>query len=93
LIAGPLFASVVGASDGEPFHGEGSAVGAGLRHMGIPDDKTLPYENAFSAGNYVVLAHLTPEGKDSVPDIIGHTDPDLFETCQFEPHPEKNRNW
>jgi hypothetical protein len=75
LVAGPLVAWIVGALEGAVAVGGLSALGAALFSSGIPKDSVLKYESEIQAGNFVLLAHGTPEevrrAKSSL-DITNH---------------------
>jgi uncharacterized membrane protein len=61
LAAGPLVGWIIGALEGAGVVGGLSAVGAGLYSIGIPKNSIIEYEKHLKAGNFVVIAHGTPD--------------------------------
>jgi uncharacterized membrane protein len=61
LAAGPLVGWIVGALEGAVVVGGLSALGAGLYSIGIPKDSIIEYETLIKAGEFVVIAHGSPE--------------------------------
>ena len=51
-----------------------TALGAGLYSLGIPKDSVLEYETAVKSGNYVLVAHGTPEEVAKAKSIVEETD-------------------
>ena len=74
LVAGPLVAWIVGALEGAVVTGGLTALGAGLYSIGIPKDSVLQYETAVKSGNYVLVAHGTPEDVAKAKSIVEQTD-------------------
>jgi hypothetical protein len=74
LVAGPLVAWIVGALEGAVVTGGLTALGAGLYSIGIPKDSVLEYETAVKSGNYVLVAHGTPEDVAKAKSIVEQTD-------------------
>ncbi|MHB1038552.1 MAG: general stress protein [Pirellulales bacterium] len=74
LVAGPLAAAIIGASENAAIVGGLSALGAGLYSLGIPKDSVVEYETALKAGNFVLVAHGTPEDVAKAKSIIEQTD-------------------
>ncbi len=74
LVAGPLVTWIVGALEGAIVTGGLSALGAGLYSLGIPKDSVLEYETAVKSGNYVLVAHGTPEDVAKAKSIVEQTD-------------------
>ena len=74
LVAGPLVAWIVGALEGAVVTGGLTALGAGLYSLGIPKDSVLEYETAVKSGNYVLVAHGTPEDVAKAKSIAEQTD-------------------
>jgi uncharacterized membrane protein len=73
LVAGPLVTWIVGALEGAIVTGGLSALGAGLYSLGIPKDSVLEYETAVKSGNYVLVAHGTPEDVAKAKSIVEQT--------------------
>ena len=74
LVAGPLVVWIVGALEGAVVTGGLTALGAGLYSIGIPKDSVLQYETAVKSGNYVLVAHGTPEDVAKAKSIVEQTD-------------------
>jgi len=74
LVAGPLVTWIVGALEGAIVTGGLTALGAGLYSLGIPKDSVLEYETAVKSGNYVLVAHGTPEDVAKAKSIVEQTD-------------------
>jgi uncharacterized membrane protein len=74
LVAGPLAAAILGALENAVLVGGLSALGAGLYSLGIPKDSVLEYETAVKSGNFVLVAHGTPEDVAKAKSIIEQTD-------------------
>jgi uncharacterized membrane protein len=74
LVAGPLVGWIVGALEGAVVTGGLTALGAGLYSIGIPKDSVLEYETAVKSGNYVLVAHGTPEEVAKAKSIVEQTD-------------------
>ena len=74
LVAGPLVMWIVGALEGAVVTGGLTALGAGLYSLGIPKDSVLQYETAVKSGNYVLVAHGTPEDVAKAKSIVEQTD-------------------
>jgi uncharacterized membrane protein len=74
LVAGPLVAWIVGALEGAVVTGGLTALGAGLYSIGIPKDSVLEYETAVKSGNYVLVAHGTPEDVAKAKSIVEQTE-------------------
>jgi hypothetical protein len=73
LVGGPLVAWLVSALEGAVVIGGLSALGAALYSIGIPKDSVLRYETAIKAGNFILLAHGTPDEVNKAKEIIEHT--------------------
>ena len=74
LVAGPLAAAIIGALENAALVGGLSALGAGLYSLGIPKDSVVEYETALKAGNFVLVAHGTPEDVAKAKSIVEQTD-------------------
>jgi len=74
LVAGPLVTWILGALEGAVMTGGLTALGAGLYSLGIPKDSVLEYETAVKSGNYVLVAHGTPEDVAKAKSIVEQTD-------------------
>ena len=61
MVFGPLVAWIVGGLEGAVVVGGLSALGAALYGIGIPKDSIMQYETALKAGQFVVIAHGTPD--------------------------------
>jgi len=61
VVAGPLVGWIVGALEGAAIVGGLSAIGAGLYSIGIPKKSILQYETSLKAGNFMLVAHGTPD--------------------------------
>jgi hypothetical protein len=60
VLAGPIVAWIVGASEGAAVLGGLSAIGAGLYSIGIPKNSILQYETSLKAGKFMLVVHGTP---------------------------------
>jgi uncharacterized membrane protein len=61
VVAGPIVGWIVGALEGAAIVGGLSAIGAGLYSIGIPKKSILQYETSLKAGNFMLVAHGTPD--------------------------------
>lgn len=64
LAAGPIVAWIVGALEGAAAVGGADALGAALRSIGIPNDRTIAYERQIKAGQFVVIAQGIGSAED-----------------------------
>ena len=61
IVFGPLASWIIRALEGAATVGEISALGAGLRSIGIPKDSITRYETALKSDKFLVIAHGTPD--------------------------------
>ena len=61
LVAGPFVAALVGALESAAVVGGFSALGAALVSVGIPNNSIVQYEGCIKSGQFLMVAHGTPE--------------------------------
>ena len=61
IVFGSLVSWIIRALEGAATAGEMSALGAGLRIIGIPKDSITRYETALKSDKFLVIAHGTPD--------------------------------
>jgi uncharacterized membrane protein len=82
LVAGPIVSWIVGALEGAVVVGGLGVVGAGLYGLGIPKDSIVQYETAIKSGQFVLIAHGSPEEIARAHEVISRTSPELAEHHQ-----------
>lgn len=76
IVAGPLIVAILGALDGSTVPGGLGAIGAALHRVGIPKDSIPPCETALKNGNFLVIAHGSPQETAAAGEIIRRTNPE-----------------
>jgi|SRR5579863_1898391 len=61
VVAGPLVAWIIGALESAVVVGGFSALGAALASIGIPKNSIVQYEARVKAGQFLLIAHGTPD--------------------------------
>lgn len=61
IVFGPLVSWIIRALESAATVGELSALGAGLRSIGIPKASITQYETALKSDKFLVIAHGTPD--------------------------------
>ena len=59
IVFGPLVSWIIRAMESAARVGELSALGAGLRNIGVPKNSILEYETALKSDKFLVIAHIT----------------------------------
>ncbi len=81
LVAGPLVAAIVGALESAVVVGGFSALGAALVSIGIPNNSIVAYEASIKSGQFLMVAHGSPEEVERAKLLLGSsgaTKTDLF---------------
>ena len=69
VIAGSLVAAIVAGLGGAVVIG-GTAIGAALYSIGIPNDSVLKYETAIKSDQFVLVVHGTAKELTNAKDIL-----------------------
>jgi heat induced stress protein YflT len=85
LVGGPLVGWIVAGLEDALVVGGLSAIGAGLFSIGIPKDSIVTYETAIKAGQYLVVAHGTPDEVAKARNILGTFKPAHLSDHVLEP--------
>ena len=81
LVAGPFVAALVGALESAAVVGGFSALGAALVSIGIPNNSIVQYEGCIKSGQFLMVAHGTPEEVERAKELLstsGATKTELF---------------
>ena len=73
LVAGPVFAAIVGALESAALVGGISALGAALASVGIPHNSVVLYEGCIKSGQFLMVAHGTPSELEQAKILLGGT--------------------
>jgi hypothetical protein len=60
IVLGPLVAAFAGALEGAAVGGSAGVIGGALASLGIPKDSVVKYAEKVAAGEFLILAHGTP---------------------------------
>ena len=71
LVAGPLVAAIVGALESAVVVGGFSALGAALVSVGIPNNSIVQYEASIKSGQFLMVAHGSPEEVERAKILLG----------------------
>jgi hypothetical protein len=74
VVMGPLAGWILGALEGAAVGGATGALTAALTGIGLPKDSVVQYELAVNAGQYLVLAHGSPEMIALARNVLGLAD-------------------
>ena len=80
LVAGPLVAAIVGALESAVVVGGFSALGAALASIGIPNNSILAYEASIKSGQFLMVAHGTPEEIERAKVLLGDSGATMTES-------------
>jgi uncharacterized membrane protein len=70
IIMGPLVAAVVSALEGAALGGSVGILGGALASVGIPKNSVVKYEKQVAAGEFLILAHGTPNEVERAKGIL-----------------------
>jgi hypothetical protein len=80
LVAGPLVAAIVGALESAVVVGGFSALGAALASIGIPNNSIVAYEASIKSGQFLMVAHGTPEEIERAKVLLGDSGATMTES-------------
>lgn len=71
LVAGPLVTAIVGALESAAVVGGISALGAAFVSIGIPNNSIVQYEASIKSGQFLIVAHGSPEELERARVLLG----------------------
>jgi len=92
LVAGPLAAYIVRATEAAVIVDGLSAIGSGLFSIGIPKNNALQYETALKADKYLLIAQGTRDDLLPAKSAIRATGPAAVGVHATDPPKAKTRN-
>ncbi len=86
LVAGPMFASILGALEEDCYTGDCSSVGSGILSMGVPESSVELYETALKRGKFLLLAEVYPGDTANVREIVAASSALVWDEYEAESH-------
>jgi hypothetical protein len=85
VVAGPIVAWMLAASEAVKEAGGLSALGASLSSLGIPKNGVILFERELKAGKFLLLAHGSRDDVTRAREILARTQPDTLEQHASSP--------